>query len=651
MIFSDEGKSGQVSDRPNFNRLLDAMRRDEVDVVIFFSTSRLFRKQWKALQFIDTEIVQRKKRCIFVAQQIDTAQNPDQWRMFMNRYAELDEMVAKMNKSAIRAAQSGKTRRGEVAGEMTYGYAGEVIPGVFNKRGRPALKLVVSVAHAEWVRKIFHWFSVEHASYREIAARLRREGAPKPERARDWSWRNVRAILENRRYIGDWSYGWTENDWRDNGPQKIFREEPQEKIELPHLRIIDDELFLKAQARLAAMPGAGGRRPRNVGYNDDHARHPLSCFLKCPCELHGWLWLTDDCIYCRRCFEEQDRRVLFSMAPQDVAVMAICGRIAREIAKQAELVEAVVAEAMATAQAEAKPSTVEVDRLEAARLRLTELIHFNMRNPGKSELDRTESQREMERLRDERDAVQLKLSAARAAMEKPMRLPTVAELRKVVGNLMAVLTTAAASTRPDDVRAIRTILRRLIDAPITVTQQGQQKKRLGWLRVHFDLHLERLFDGVTLPGVEPVPISVDLVRPSTGIGRENEIMPLYQSGMPMKEIARQLGIPYGNLRRVVVQHLQAVGTTIADAYARKQFPKGVKGRGNKYLLLEEPIMKLFNAGKLYGEIAMELKMEIHSVGDVIRKWHRDRGLDVPDGRNRRKSLDNQNRRNERPDPA
>ena len=146
-----------------------------------------------------------------------------------------------------------------------------------------------------------------------------------------------------------------------------------------------------------------------------------------------------------------------------------------------------------------------------------------------------------------------------------------------------------------------------------------------------------------MPGVEPVPVQVDLVRPSTGIGREEEIMVLYRKGLPMKEIARELHIPYENLRRVLVRHLKATGTSSADVQARKHLPKGVLGGGDKYVLLTEPIMKLFHAGKLYGEIADELKIDIHRVGDVVRKWHRDRGLEVPDGRNRRKGLNRKNR--------
>lgn len=54
-------------------------------------------------------------------------------------------------------------------------------------------------------------------------------------------------------------------------------------------------------------------------------------------------------------------------------------------------------------------------------------------------------------------------------------------------------------------------------------------------------------------------------------------------------------------------------------------------------------MESYRGGKLYGEIADELKIDIHRISDVIRAWHRERGLDIPDGRNRRKVLSIKNR--------
>ncbi len=642
LIFSDEAKSGQMSDRDNFQRMLEALRRNEFDVIIFFSTSRLFRKQWKALEFIDTEILPRKKRCIFLSQGIDTAEDKRRWRMYMNHCAQNDEYVTEMNTAAIRASHIGKLRRGEVVGEMTFGYCGEETAGIPTRRGRPARRFVIAEDCAQCVRDVFRWFVIEWMPYHEIAARLRREGSPKPRRASQWSCRAVKGLLQNRRYIGDFSYSRSENEYHDKGVRKVWRDKPLYDISLPELRIVSDELFHQAQARIASMPGAGGRRPGRLAVDDDRPRHPLSRYLQCPYHTEGWLWLTDGHIHCRRCFYERERRVLFSMVRKDVALQAICRNVAREIVRRAPLVERAVEMALATATANAQPNRREVERHSAEIERLTSLIGYNRSHPGATEEEQVESGKVLDRLQQQRRSAQSSLAAAEAAMAAPRKLPTSEELRSIFKDLERVLTHAAASQEPDDVQRITIILRQLIDAPIKVSQEGEMVKQRGWLRIHFDLHLERLVEGVTLPEVQPVSMSVDMVPPSTGMGREAEIMERYRAGLPMKAIARKLKIPYDRIRRIVRNQLKNDGVTIADVRARQRLPRGMTS-GGKHLLLAERIMESYRGGKLYGEIADELKIDIHRVSDVIRAWHRERGLDIPDGRNRRKVLSIKNR--------
>jgi hypothetical protein len=57
-----------------------------------------------------------------------------------------------------------------------------------------------------------------------------------------------------------------------------------------------------------------------------------------------------------------------------------------------------------------------------------------------------------------------------------------------------------------------------------------------------------------------------------------------------------------------------------------------------YEQLVGPVMELFQRCKHLGEIAVELCCDRNTVTKVVRFYHESRGLPVPDGRTRRKTL-------------
>ena len=97
--------SGETHRRHAFRSMLAAWERDEVDVVVTFATNRLFRKLYRSLQFVEEGVVDRGKRCMFVAQNIDTAQ--DFWRQLLSTFATHDEMMVQALAGQVRAAYEG----------------------------------------------------------------------------------------------------------------------------------------------------------------------------------------------------------------------------------------------------------------------------------------------------------------------------------------------------------------------------------------------------------------------------------------------------------------------------------------------------------------------------------------------------------------
>src|SRR5205823_2901412 len=94
-------------------------------------------------------------------------------------------------------------------------------------------------------------------SIRAIARRLNEANVPKDHRSskRGWHHQQVRAMLENEKYIGVWRWGETTTIRDSAGRKKQIPAPPEEhqKRDRPHLRIIDQETWEKTAKRLAEL--------------------------------------------------------------------------------------------------------------------------------------------------------------------------------------------------------------------------------------------------------------------------------------------------------------------------------------------------------------------------------------------------------------
>lgn len=268
-IFADRARTGRTHKRKGFNGMLAAMRADEIDVVITFATNRIYRKVYRSLQFVEEEIMDRKKRCVFVAQNIDTSKS-EFWRALLQVFAMLDEMQVQITGGQVQAAHQGLAQQGRVWGTTSFGYRRVPIEGAPARNGRKPKTWEFDEEQAEWVRKIFAWYIDGELSMEGIARRLNTENAPLPPKAnlKLWTKASARTVLTNPRYVGDWSYGRSKGVWMNKaGYTRHFkRDEPLLDWRDERLRIIDDETLLRAQARLAERNRGGGRK-KGDGYD------------------------------------------------------------------------------------------------------------------------------------------------------------------------------------------------------------------------------------------------------------------------------------------------------------------------------------------------------------------------------------------------
>ena len=140
-----------------------------------------------------------------------------------------------------------KARKGLNAGGKAYGYR-----ATRTANGEPTLEIVEG--EAEIVRRIFRMFA-EGQGYTSIAKALNAEGIAPPRAGKrgtgSWSKMQIRSMLTKERYRGVVEWGRFAKAYK--GGTKVRERRPDcevLRIDAPHLRIIDEELWQRVAARM-----------------------------------------------------------------------------------------------------------------------------------------------------------------------------------------------------------------------------------------------------------------------------------------------------------------------------------------------------------------------------------------------------------------
>jgi hypothetical protein len=543
-IFEDRVKTGKTHNRAGLRAMLAALAGDEVDVVITFATNRIFRKMYRSLQFVEEEIVDRKKRCVFVSQHIDTAQI-DSWRNVMQVYAMLDEVQVQTLGNQVRAAHEGLLLNNYVHSTITFGYCGKAVEGAATRTGKQRRVWEIDQSLSKWVMQIFQWFVNDPAmGYAQIARRLRKEQAPPPPRVGRWTWRAVKLLLANRRYLGDFSYGLSETIWQNRAgySRQFQREQPRMVHQNESLRIIDDALFEAAQERIAVYKGQGGRRRK--GSNEQDVVRPLKDLLWCPthsryltvCGNRGQLMACPDC-------KRQDVPALYSFINSDLAQRLIINELCQRIQTDDNLVGQVVASAFQQVQILGRPDTAKQDELKREKGQLTESIAFILDCPGDTHTDKAENHQRIAYLRSQRSAIDREIAQLREATNAPVNPPTEDQVRQILENLSAILSESFNDSAT--VADIRSILIALTGGKIVMTQQGEPRSKRGWLRGTFRIRLVDTLlhrSGFASGSAEQVEVTIDFRAPCASEELADPVKALFDQGILIKAIARQLKV-------------------------------------------------------------------------------------------------------------
>ena len=261
----DKGVSGERMDRKDFKRLVRMVERKELDVVAVDDFGRLT----KGLDFALLLAKMKSRRCRFVTV-IDAIDSN------VNGY-ELKALLQGVLNHVGNRAHGERTKRGTkgnvLDGNTSYGgqcyaytsvpYDPEAAAKYMGAGPKPKKYNVIVEAERVIVVEVFTRYAKGDLAS-EIAADLNRRQVPLGRRSVPknvesegrvkWRGDRIRDMLQQRKYIGDWSYGATYVERDENGKPKRLPADPDQSTPSfrPDLRIISDELWDKCQAKLKA---------------------------------------------------------------------------------------------------------------------------------------------------------------------------------------------------------------------------------------------------------------------------------------------------------------------------------------------------------------------------------------------------------------
>ena len=263
-VYKDEDFSGVDSDRPDFNRMIEAAKQKKFQIVLCKSQSRFTRDMELVEKYIHGLFPLWGVRFIAVADNADTEVKGNKKARQINGL--VNEWYLEDLSENVRMVFDLKRREGQyIGGCPIYGY-----------RKDPSDKnhIIIDPEAAEVVRRIFRW-ALEGRGKQSIARMLNESGVPSPSRykaergwtggapAKDgrglWNKTTVWRILRNEMYAGVMVQG---RRRKVSYKSKTLVDVPEDqwyRVEGTHEPIVDRETFDAVQRNLALRTKTDGR--------------------------------------------------------------------------------------------------------------------------------------------------------------------------------------------------------------------------------------------------------------------------------------------------------------------------------------------------------------------------------------------------------
>ncbi|HBO43084.1 MAG TPA: hypothetical protein DD670_03950, partial [Planctomycetaceae bacterium] len=465
-----------------------------------------------------------------------------------------------------------------------------------------------------------------------------------------WTRLAVKGLLTNTRYRGLWRYGVNETFWissKDSARQKP-RREPLREMQIEELRIVPDDLWFEAQNRLHARGCHRGRRS-NDG-NPKRRPRILNGILWCPVHdqsLHvgGPFGQSMFCPACRR--QKGNQRALFSYLNRQLATKLTCEKLAKLIRSDDSLVARIIDACEREVATLQEPDPDRLTRLRSKVEQISHRIHFVMDNVGDTEADQRESSARLAELRRERAVIQADQASLESNAQKKREIPTEDQVTQMLVDFSQILNDATRieSLSLDNYGHARGIIEQLTGGRIELSQFGESKAQRGWLRGRFILRLLNVAvkNLIGLPATnldDGIEVTIDYRPPASYDAEAERAREFYDRGMLNKSIARELGCGTAQVVKLLDHAFEKRGEKRPDGRRRRWTVKPQQAATPLYTQLADPVKALWDEGLSVLEIARRQDCSDATIWKALVHWHKSRGLAIPTARDRHEQLVN-----------
>ena len=206
-VYTDNGRTGTVFQRPSFDRLMDDIRSGKINCILVRDLSRFGRDYIETGTYLERVFPQLGVRFISVKEDFDSfVTESDSLPIVLQNL--INDLYSRDISRKVGTALRVRMERGELGfRKVPYGY----------RWNEDRSNIVPDEATADYVRSIFRW-KLEGISVNHILDRLEQAGAPIPEtlqrvnglegvNTEHWSRNSVSVILKNPAYQGDMVLG------------------------------------------------------------------------------------------------------------------------------------------------------------------------------------------------------------------------------------------------------------------------------------------------------------------------------------------------------------------------------------------------------------------------------------------------------------
>ena len=642
--FSDAALSGTKPDRKGVSDLINAAENGLIDVVIVDSLSRLSRELCFTLSTLKNLIQVHGVRFISVSEGIDSALG--NWELSAMIMGYTHQEYIKTLGSAVIRGQSHAHLNGFSTGGFPFGYKSVSKEGSeFGRQRKLRKEVMIHEDHSQWVRKVFDWFVKDKMAIQQIAKVLTKLEAPKDHRAtvKHWNHQSVSHMLANQYYIGHCAYG-KKTNVRNPISGKVHQklrpvEESSKLITLREdLRIIDQETFDQAQEMLeenrSCYAKKRGKAGRFKGSTNDmqNPRHHLQGLFVCskcnsPFITHGANYMQCKGNIVGSCSVK-------TCLPRVLAKKIIIQNLQRLLKRNQPLAECLFETLKKSIEARKTNQPNEFEVLTKDLKTITSKLDRLLGLFEDLKEDDPEGQKD---LRDKIKARTQEKKNFEKQLAKLTGSPKQSTPAPTLPLIQDKLNFIANAFRNDTLSKIPWV--KILGAIelLEVDTIGHKRKHFaGFLKLETSRLLSLVTDGseILSDGCDE-EVLLDFISDPEWFEFKDRILELHAKKMKHREIGKALGCPRGWVTLALKHHAEESGIPYVDGRKLKKR----LGRITVAMKIADQAKALMDEGWLLQEIAKKFGCCRDIITAAVKHWYSSRGLPVPDGRTRRKSLE------------